>query len=87
MIASRKIKKENIFIIISVFIFGFVFQSCQNPKEENISNSLGVGRSVPAEVYKRLIKQVEDTVAIDLAEIRSSKFIALLFHTSTSARG
>ena len=80
MSASRKNIKEIILIIISVFIIGFVFYNCQNTKEEkssksltikeNISNSLGVGRSAPAEIYKRLIKQVEDTIAIDLPKIK-----------------
>jgi membrane-bound lytic murein transglycosylase F len=76
---SLKVRK-GIVVIICAFIIGFVFQNCQNSKEEkpsnsltiggNSSNALGVGRSAPSEVYKRLIKQVEDTVAIDLSEIR-----------------
>jgi len=76
MSTSRKIKKGIIFSIISVFIVGFVFQGCQNPSKEKpsksltIEDTLGVGRSAPAAVYKRLIKQVEDTVAIDLSEIK-----------------
>jgi len=79
---SKKIKKGILFTIISVFIIGLILLSCQNPKkekssksltiEENISNSLGAGRSTPAEIKKRLIKQVEDTVAIDLSEIKKA---------------
>jgi membrane-bound lytic murein transglycosylase F len=73
---SIKNSKGIIFIIISAFIFGFVFQNCQNSKKEKPSKpltaeeTLGVGRSAPAEIYQRLIKQVEDTIAIDLPKIK-----------------
>jgi hypothetical protein len=73
---SIKNSKGIIFIIISAFIFGFVFQNCQNSKKEKPSKpltaeeTLGVGRSAPAEIYKRLIKKVEDTIAIDLPKIK-----------------